>query len=63
MDILVVLIPLALILGLGFVGSFFWAAYKGQYDDLETPARKILFEDENIINKNEMTEKMIKGES
>jgi cbb3-type cytochrome oxidase maturation protein len=48
MDILVILIPLALLLGMFFIGSFFWAAYKGQYDDLETPARKILFEDENI---------------
>lgn len=54
MDILVILIPLALLLGLVFIGSFLWAASKGQYDDLETPASKMLLEDDNInINSNE----------
>lgn len=50
MDILIILIPLALLLGLIFIGSFLWATQKGQYDDLETPARTILFDDENIVN-------------
>lgn len=50
MDILIILIPLALLLGLIFIGSFLWATQKGQYDDLETPARKILFDEENLNN-------------
>lgn len=46
MDILIILIPLALLLGLVFIGSFLWATSKGQYDDLETPASRMLIEDE-----------------
>ncbi|XGC82495.1 cbb3-type cytochrome oxidase assembly protein CcoS [Bdellovibrio bacteriovorus] len=36
---------MALILGLGFVGAFMWATSKGQFDDLETPAHRILNDD------------------
>lgn len=45
MDILVILIPLAIGLALFFIGLFIWAAGKGQYDDLETPAQRILYEE------------------
>lgn len=45
MDILVVLIPLALVLGLCFIILFIWATLRGQYDDLETPPQKILIDD------------------
>lgn len=47
MNILVLMIPMALILGVGFVGAFFWASSRGQFDDLETPAHRILHEDKN----------------
>lgn len=42
MNILYLIIPIAMLMALGFVGAFFWAAGKGQYDDLETPALKML---------------------
>lgn len=45
MDILFILIPLAIFLGLFFIGAFLWATWKGQYDDLETPSHRILFDD------------------
>lgn len=45
MNIVVLLVPMALLLAFGFVGAFVWAAHKGQYDDLETPAQKILIDD------------------
>lgn len=45
MSIIYVLLPLALLLGGGFVASFIWAAGRGQYDDLETPAHRMLLED------------------
>ena len=48
MDIIVVLIPLALLLGGFFIGAFIWSARKGQYDDLETPRFRILLDDQNI---------------
>lgn len=47
MNILLILIPLALLLGLFFLLGFLWAAKTGQYDDLETPAYKILLGEEN----------------
>lgn len=47
MNIIYILIPLALLLGLFFVASFIWATSKGQFDDLDTPATRILFDDEN----------------
>ena len=45
MNIITLLIPLALILALTFVIAFIWAAGRGQYDDLETPAHKMLLDD------------------
>lgn len=50
MDILIILIPLALILALFFTGLFIWATKKGQYDDLETPAQRILYEENQFEN-------------
>jgi cbb3-type cytochrome oxidase maturation protein len=46
MNILYVLIPLALlILGVA-VWAFFWAVGSGQFDDLDTPAVRILMDDD-----------------
>jgi cbb3-type cytochrome oxidase maturation protein len=41
-----VLLPLALSIAAIAVGFFIWAARSGQFDDLETPAVRILFDDE-----------------
>jgi cbb3-type cytochrome oxidase maturation protein len=41
-----VLLPLALLIAAIAVGLFVWAARSGQFDDLETPAVRILFDDE-----------------
>ncbi|GHA99891.1 cbb3-type cytochrome oxidase assembly protein CcoS [Modicisalibacter luteus] len=50
MSILYLLIPLSLVL-LGFaIWAFFWAVKSGQFDDLEGPAHRILFdEDDNDL--------------
>ncbi|MDR9433525.1 MAG: cbb3-type cytochrome oxidase assembly protein CcoS [Spiribacter sp.] len=46
MSILFVLIPLGLLL-LGIaLAAFLWAIGNGQYDDLESPAWRILLDDE-----------------
>jgi cbb3-type cytochrome oxidase maturation protein len=46
MSILYLLIPLALIL-LGIaVWIFFWAVGSGQFDDLDTPALRIIMDDD-----------------
>jgi len=41
-----VLLPLALLIAAIAVGFFIWAARTGQFDDLETPAVRMLFEDD-----------------
>ena len=51
MLIIVGLILISLILALLFLWAFFWAVKNGQYDDTETPARRMLFEDPGA-NKN-----------
>lgn len=45
MTVLIIMIPMALILGFGFVMAFIVSMKSGQYDDLETPARRILKEE------------------
>jgi len=51
MEILFVLIPLSLIL-LGIaVWAFFWAVRSGQFDDLESPAYRILLDDDEHPDK------------
>lgn len=46
MSILYVLIPLALlVLGVA-VWAFFWAVGSGQFDDLDTPAMRIILDDD-----------------
>ena len=48
MEVIVILLPLAILLALLFIGSFIWMAYKGQYDDLETPKFKMLLDDKIV---------------
>lgn len=51
MDIIWFLVPAALLLGLGFVVAFIFAVRTGQFEDLETPAVRILFEVETSDEK------------
>ena len=46
MNILYVLIPLALLLLGVAVWAFFWAVGSGQFDDLDTPAMRIVLDDD-----------------
>lgn len=42
MSVLYFMIPVSLLLGLGFVLAFVWSVNDGQMDDTETPAHRIL---------------------
>jgi cbb3-type cytochrome oxidase maturation protein len=42
MNILLVMIPVSLLLGAGFLCGFVWSVSHGQMDDTETPAHRIL---------------------
>lgn len=46
METIFVLLPLALLIAAIAVGFFIWAAMSGQFDDLDTPAVRMLFDDE-----------------
>ena len=45
MSILFILVPIALLLAGGALLSFLLSAKSGQYEDLETPAYRILLDD------------------
>jgi len=46
MSVIYIVLPLSLLLVVVAVGFFIWAARGGQFDDLETPAVRVLFDDE-----------------
>lgn len=46
MSILIMMIPIAIILGGTFLAAFIWATSSGQFDDTVTPAHRMLI-DEN----------------
>jgi cbb3-type cytochrome oxidase maturation protein len=45
MNLLYIMVPMAILLGAGFLGAFIWATKKGQFDDLDTPSRRMLNDD------------------
>ncbi|MEM7425564.1 MAG: cbb3-type cytochrome oxidase assembly protein CcoS [Pseudomonadota bacterium] len=47
MNALIVLIPIALLLGLAGLAGFLWSLRSGQFDDLEGAAVRILDDDED----------------
>jgi cbb3-type cytochrome oxidase maturation protein len=46
MSILYLILPLALAFASAAVGAFVWTVRSGQLDDVDTPPRRILFDDE-----------------
>jgi cbb3-type cytochrome oxidase maturation protein len=46
-NIIFILIPLGLVLLVAAVWAFFWAIKSGQFDDLDSPARGILLDDDS----------------
>ncbi len=49
MDIIFLLIPIAIILASCAVWAFFWSVNSGQYEDLESPAHSILYDDDDDL--------------
>ncbi|KJS34190.1 MAG: cytochrome oxidase maturation protein Cbb3 [Rhodospirillaceae bacterium BRH_c57] len=48
MNALLMLIPVALVLGLLGLGAFLWALRSGQFDDLDGAAHRILFDEDDM---------------
>ena len=49
MSIVILLIPIAIILVSIAIWAFFWSVNSGQYDDLESPAHSILYDDDEDL--------------
>lgn len=45
MNALYLVLPLALLVASGAVAAFIWSVRSGQLDDVETPPRRILFDE------------------
>ena len=46
------MIPITLVLGFSFLALFLWANEDGQYDDLDSPAHRILDDEDEILKDN-----------
>lgn len=46
MSVIYVILPFALLLGFGFLAAFLRVSSQGEYDDLETPAHRVLLDEE-----------------
>ncbi|MBY0564598.1 MAG: cbb3-type cytochrome oxidase assembly protein CcoS [Hyphomonadaceae bacterium] len=46
MEIMIFLIPVAVLMGLVGLVAFFWSLKSGQYEDLEGAAHRILIDDD-----------------
>ncbi len=45
MSVIYVVLPLAIVIAVVAIGAFLWAARRGQFDDLTTPAIRALQDD------------------
>lgn len=64
MDLVFFLLPLSLLLACGAVAAFVWATRSGQFDDLETPAHRVLLDDDSPpgMRENSPEEATFKGD-
>jgi cbb3-type cytochrome oxidase maturation protein len=46
MSVIYILLPVAALLAAGAVAAFIWAVRRGQFDDLDTPAVRILHDED-----------------
>ena len=49
MEVIYTLIPAMIFFGLILVGVLFWAVRRGQYEDMEGDASRILFDDDDPL--------------
>ncbi len=51
MNLVYLILPIALLIAAGFVTAFVWATRRGQFDDMDTPAMRLLGEDSEVDSK------------
>ena len=55
MEVIVLLISVSLLLASIFLGAFIWAQVNGQYEDDQSPAVRMLMDDDQTISSNNRT--------
>ena len=50
MTVLYFIVPLALLIATGAVAAFVWTVRSGQLDDVDTPPRRMLLDDAQIVD-------------
>ncbi|MFD2698532.1 cbb3-type cytochrome oxidase assembly protein CcoS [Mesonia sediminis] len=53
MSVIYLLLALSILVALIFFGVFIYSVKRGQYDDVHTPAVRMLFEDELVKEENQ----------
>ena len=56
MSVIIFLIILGILVAGGFLAGFIWAVKSGQYDDTESPAMRMLFDDAKPVKKKDEKE-------
>ncbi len=51
MSVIIVLVIIGVVVAGGFLGAFVWAVKSGQYDDTQSPAIRMLFDDTHPVDK------------
>ncbi len=51
MSVLFIVVPLAIVIAGAALIAFFWAVKRGQFDDLDTPPVRMLFDDDETPRK------------
>lgn len=46
MEVIYLVLPLAILMAGVFLGAFLYAVHRGQYDDVDTPRYRAIFDDE-----------------
>lgn len=46
MSVIYLMIPLAILLAAAAITGFVWSVKRGQYDDLDTPSVRMLYDDD-----------------
>lgn len=49
MEVIFLVLPVAMLMAAIGLAAFFWAAHRGQFDDLDTPSYRALFDDDEDV--------------
>ena len=52
MELVFVALPVALLVGGAALGAFIWAARSDQFEDLDTPPTRVLFDEQPVDRRN-----------